>query len=242
MSAILQLKGVTRRYSGLVAVSDVSFDIEQGSITALIGPNGAGKTTTFGMIAGAISPSAGSIHYEGVRIDGVAPERLCAMGIARTFQIVRPLQGMSVIDNVMIGALNRTSNLKIARSNALDLLDRVGLGTKAFEMASNLTLPDRKLLETAKALATGPKLLMLDEVMAGLRPAEADRVMDVLSAVRAEGVTILLIEHVMRVVMAIAQHVIVLNHGELIARGTPSAIVTHPRVIESYLGTKAIHP
>ncbi|MGE0314107.1 MAG: ABC transporter ATP-binding protein [Lautropia sp.] len=234
--SLLEVRGLGRRFKGLVAVSDVSFDVEAGSITALIGPNGAGKTTTFNMIAGALPPSAGSVRFDGRDIVGLAPERLCRLGIARTFQIVRPLTGMSVIENVMVGGLNRGSNLKVARTAARDLLERVGLGPKANAPAATLTLPDRKLLETAKALATGPRLLMLDEVMAGLRPAEADRVVEVLRAMQRDGLTILLIEHVMRVVMAIAQRVVVLHHGELIAQGDPSTVVADPAVVACYLG------
>ena len=237
--SLLEVRNLTRRFAGLVAVDDVSFDVEQGSITALIGPNGAGKTTTFHMIAGALAPSAGSIVFAGRNVVGLTPERLCELGIARTFQIVRPLAGMTVLDNVVVGALNRAPTLAAARELANDLLERIGLGAKAGQPASTLTLPDRKLLEAAKALATQPRLLMLDEVMAGLRPAEADRVTEVLRAFRRDGVTILLIEHVMRVVMAIAEKVIVLHHGETLAEGDPAAIVSDSRVIESYLGRRA---
>jgi branched-chain amino acid transport system ATP-binding protein len=239
---LLEVRDLTRRFAGLIAVNRVSFDVEQGAITALIGPNGAGKTTTFNMIAGALAPSSGSIAFAGQHIVGLAPETLCRLGIARTFQIVRPLTGMSVLDNVVVGALNRAPSLHEARDIARDLIERVGLGAKMDAPASALTLPDRKLLETAKALATQPRLLMLDEVMAGLRPAEADRVIAVLQAARADGVTILLIEHVMRVVMAIAERVVVLNYGEKIAEGDPAAVVSDRRVIESYLGTKAVAP
>jgi branched-chain amino acid transport system ATP-binding protein len=236
---ILEVRNLTKRFAGLVAVDDVSFDVEKGSITALIGPNGAGKTTAFHLIAGALTPSEGSIRFEGREIVGRTPEELCSMGIARTFQIVRPLLGMTVLENVMVGALNRAPKLAEAREVAADLLHRIGLGAKADAPASTLTLPDRKLLETAKALATRPRLLMLDEVMAGLRPSEADRVTAVLHSFRDDGVTILLIEHVMRVVMAIAQKVVVLHHGKALAQGAPAAIAADPRVIESYLGRKA---
>ena len=236
--SLLQVGNLTKRFAGLVAVNDVTFNVEAGTITALIGPNGAGKTTCFNMIAGALAPSSGSVLFDGRDVLGMAPEALCRLGIARTFQIVRPLSGMSVLDNVVVGALVRSKSLHDARTTARDVLDRVGLSAKAEQQASALTLPDRKMLELAKATATRPRLLMLDEVMAGLRPAEADRIVSVLRQLRTEGVTIFLIEHVMRVVMAVAENVVVLHHGEKIADGTPPEVVSNPRVVESYLGRK----
>ena len=236
---ILEVRALTKQFAGLVAVNDVSFEVEHGSITALIGPNGAGKTTCFNLIAGALAATSGQIAFEGRNIGGLPPEALCRLGIARTFQIVRPLTGMSVIDNVVVGALLRCQALPEARRRALDVLGRVGLVVKADVPAAALTLPDRKMLELAKAIATGPKLLMLDEVMAGLRPGEADRITLVLRQLQAEGMTILLIEHVMRVVMALAGKVVVLHHGEKIADGTATAVAADPRVVESYLGIKA---
>jgi len=233
---LLAVRSLTRRFAGLVAVKDVSFEIEAGSITALIGPNGAGKTTCFNLIAGALAPSSGSVEFEGRITTGLAPEQVCARGIARTFQIVRPLAGLSVMENVTVAALLHERTLPSARKHATEVLERLGLAHKAKALASELTLPDRKLLEVAKALATRPRLLMLDEVMAGLRPTEASRLAGVVRELNAEGLTVLLIEHVMRVVMAIAGTVIVLHHGEKIAHGTPEAITADPRVIESYLG------
>lgn len=234
----LQVRALTRQFVGLTAVSNVSFKVESGSITALIGPNGAGKTTCFNMIAGALAPSSGSIEFEGRSILGMPPEAICRIGIARTFQIVRPLAGMSVIDNVVVGALNRVRHLGAARDLAGEVLARVGLDSKRDHTASVLTLPDRKLLELAKALATQPRMLMLDEVMAGLRPNEADRIAAVLRALRAAGVTVFLIEHVMRVVMSLADKIVVLHHGEMIAAGSPAQVAADQRVVESYLGRK----
>src|SRR5213075_1748446 len=206
-------------------------------INGLIGPNGAGKTTIFNMIAGVYSPDTDAIVFNGVEIQGLRPDQICAAGIGRTFQIVKPFAGLTVLDNVMVGAFLRSSTAGDARRVAADIVEKLGLGPKRELPASSLTLPDRKRLEVARALATRPKLLLLDEVMAGLRPTECDQMVEVFRELnRKDGTTILLIEHVMRAVMALAQHVIVLNHGVVIARGTPAEIVRNPAVLECYLG------
>ena len=234
---LLEVRGLTKVYSGLTAVGAVDFAVALGSITALIGPNGAGKTTCFNLIAGAARCTSGSVIFDGHDITGLSPEEACARGIARTFQIVRPLAGMSVLENVVVGALLRQPSVAAAERQAMVVLDCIGLGAKAHASASALSLPERKLLELAKALSTRPRLLMLDEVMAGLRPTEADGIAQVLRDLNADGLTILLIEHVMRVVMAVAQTIVVLHHGEKIAEGRPQQIANDPKVIACYFGS-----
>jgi branched-chain amino acid transport system ATP-binding protein len=234
---ILEVKAISKSFRGLKAVSDASFEIPEGSINALIGPNGAGKTTIFNMIAGVFPPDSGSIVFQGKPIHGLRPDQVCAAGIGRTFQIVKPFAGLSVLENVMVGAFLRETSATGARRAATEILERLQLAPKQDLPASSLTLPDRKRLEVARALATRPKLLLLDEVMAGLRPTETDQIVEVFRDLnRTYGTTILLIEHVMRAVMALAQHIGVLHHGEVIARGTPREIVRNPQVLESYLG------
>jgi len=233
----LQVKNISKSFRGLRAVSDASFEVPAGSINGLIGPNGAGKTTIFNMIAGVYAPDGGEIVFEGRRIDGLRPDQVCAAGIGRTFQLVKPFAGLTVLDNVIVGALQRERTVAGARGHAGSILRKLGLDAKAQLPASSLTLPDRKRLEVARALATRPRLLLLDEVMAGLRPTECDQMVEVFRDInRAEGLTILLIEHVMRAVMALAQHIGVLHHGEVIARGTPEQVVRDPAVLECYLG------
>jgi len=235
--ALLEAKGIGKSFRGLRAVHDASFEIAEGTINALIGPNGAGKTTIFNMIAGVFAPDSGSIVFDGKPIHGLRPDEICKAGIGRTFQIVKPFAGLTVLENVTVGGFLRERTTAGAQRVAMKVLERLNLGAKAHLPASSLTLPDRKRLEVARALATRPKLLLLDEVMAGLRPTECDQIVEVFRDLnRAEGTTILLIEHVMRAVMALAQHVGVLHHGEVIARGAPQEIVRHPAVLECYLG------
>ena len=235
--SLLAVNNISKSFRGLKAVSDASFEITEGSINALIGPNGAGKTTIFNMVAGVFPPDSGSISFQGKPIHGLRPDQICAAGIGRTFQIVKPFAGLSVLDNVMVGGFLRERSAQAARKVALEILDKLQLGAKRDLPASSLTLPDRKRLEVARALATRPRLLLLDEVMAGLRPTECDQMVEVFRELnRRDGLTILLIEHVMRAVMALAQHIGVLHHGEVIARGTPQEIVRNPQVLECYLG------
>ena len=237
MTALLSVNGVTKQFRGLLAVDSVTFDVAGGEIFAVIGPNGAGKTTLFNMVAGMLAPTSGSITFAGERIESLAPDKICRRGIGRTFQIVRPFPALTVEDNVIIGALLHRHDVDDAREHARDVLRRLDLYVKRNQTASSLTLPDRKRLELARALATDPKLLLLDEVMAGLRPTECDQMVEVFRDInRAEGLTILLIEHVMRAVMALAKHIGVLHHGEVIARGTPEQVVRDPAVLECYLG------
>jgi branched-chain amino acid transport system ATP-binding protein len=241
MTALLSLKGVGKRFRGLVAVDDVSFEVPAGELFAVIGPNGAGKTTLFNLIAGAIAPDQGSIVFAGEPIGGLPPDVICRRGIARTFQIVRPFPALTVEDNVVVGALLHNRDVATARQRAQDLLRRLDLFDQRHRIAATLTLPDRKRLEVARALATKPRLLLLDEVMAGLRPTESDRMVAILRDLnRAGGLTIVLIEHVMRAVMALASEVLVLDHGTAIAQGSPEAIVRNPAVVQSYLGAEPV--
>jgi branched-chain amino acid transport system ATP-binding protein len=240
MSALLEVARLSKRFSGLRAVQEVSFSVEEGAIFAVIGPNGAGKTTLFNMIAGVFPPDDGTISFAGERIDGLYPEIVCQRGIGRTFQLVRPFPALTVEDNVIIGALLRRPDVASARAHAHEVLRRLDLFGKRGQSAAALTLPDRKRLEVARALATEPKLLLLDEVMAGLRPTEADRMVAFFTELNRNGLTILLIEHVMRAVMALASRVLVLHHGAAIAEGRPEAVVREPAVVHSYLGAEAL--
>jgi branched-chain amino acid transport system ATP-binding protein len=233
---LLSVEGVSRRFGGLLAVNAASLSADAGSITALIGPNGAGKTTLFSLISGFLKPSAGKVRYAGDDITGEPPHRLARRGIARTFQIVQPFAGLSVRDNILVGAYLRHP----ARAAALEIAEQVGrdvgLGDMLDRPAHALTVAGRKRLELARALATGPKLLLLDEVLAGLNPSEIRDVVPVIRALSASGIALLMIEHVMQAVMSLAEHVFVLAEGRIIAQGSPAQVVADPVVVEAYLG------
>jgi len=234
---LLTVAGVAKGFRGLQAVDAVSFSVAEGEILALIGPNGAGKTTLFNMIAGVFAPDTGAIALAGRSLIGLRPDQICHAGIGRTFQLVKPFANLSVEDNVLVGALNAARTVAPARRHAREVLELVGLADKRRQLAKSLTLPDRKCLEVARALATEPRLLLLDEVMAGLRPVETDRMVAIFRRLNVEtGLSILLIEHVMRAVMALSHRVVVINSGRLICEGQPAEVVRDPRVLECYLG------
>jgi branched-chain amino acid transport system ATP-binding protein len=239
--ALLEVRGVSKAFRGLRAVQDVSFDVAEGAIAAMIGPNGAGKTTCFNVVAGVFPPDAGEVSLGGRRITGMRAHEVCRAGIGRTFQVVKPFQQMTVLDNVVVGALNAAGRVADAEREARRVLALLHLDGKAGTLAASLTLPERKRLEVARAMATRPRLLLLDEVMAGLRPTEVDEMVGVFRRINREtGLTILLIEHVMRAVMALAARVVVLHHGEKICDGAPEAVVRDPAVLECYLGEEAL--
>jgi branched-chain amino acid transport system ATP-binding protein len=237
MTSLLDVQGIAKSFRGLRALHQVSFQLGAGEILAVIGPNGAGKTTLFNLVCGVHAADAGQIRLREQRIDGLRPDQVCARGIGRTFQIVRPFAGLSVLENVVVGALRGERSLLVARERALAILERLSLADKRDQPALTLTLPERKRLELARALATRPVLLLLDEVMAGLRPTECDELVRVLTELQREaGFAVLLIEHVLRAVRALAPRVVVLHHGELIADGPAQQVMGDPAVIACYLG------
>ncbi len=234
--ALIEAEKVTKRFGGLMALREVDFHIDPGEILGLIGPNGAGKTTLFNTVAGVFPPDGGKIRFSGEEIGGLRPYELCHRGIARTFQITKPFLNITVLENMMVGALCKEKDIKAGQRIALEILEFVGLVGKKDLLAASLTLEDRKRLELARALATKPRLLLLDEVMAGLTAKEVEDTLHLIRRVQKEGVTIFLVEHVMKAIMAISHRVMVLHHGEKIAEGTPGEIVRNQQVIDAYLG------
>ena len=233
---ILTVDCVSKTFGGLMAVSDVSFSVQRGEIIGLIGPNGAGKTTLFNVVSGYYAPTRGTVRFDGKEIGGMPPFALAARGIGRTFQVVKPCPGLSVLENVVIAAFLKHPRRADAEAQAWKVLEVTGLADRADEAASSLTLAGRKRLEISKALALEPTFLLLDEVVAGLNPTEVDRTIELILALRARGITILIVEHIMRVIMRISDRLVVLNFGEKIAEGPPAEVAANRAVIEAYLG------
>ena len=234
--AILEIKNVSKFFGGLAANSDVSFSVEEGTIMGLIGPNGAGKTTLFNCITGYYPPSKGEIFFDGKRMNGLDPDKVCMLGMVRTWQKVRPLAKLSVVDNVMVGALARTSSLTVARELAMEQLKVVRMEHRAGFLAGGLPIGERKKLEVARALATQPKLLLLDEVMGGLNPAESEEIIQLILDIKKRGLTQMVIEHDMKAIMRISDRIVVLTSGEKLTEGSPQEVVSNADVISAYLG------
>ena len=241
MTDALVITGLSKRFGGLRAVQDVSFTVKENETLALIGPNGAGKTTSFHLITGFHRADTGSVRAFGKEIVGLKPHDVCAYGLARTFQVAKPFGAMTVLDNVMTGAFLRDRHVAAARDRAREAIEFVGLSARIRTQAKDLTTIDQRRLEMARALATQPKILLLDEVMAGLNPAEIDQAVALIGKLSASGLTIVIVEHVMRAIMAVARHIVVLDHGQKIAEGTPKEIVENPEVVRAYLGSY-VHP
>jgi branched-chain amino acid transport system ATP-binding protein len=236
MSALLEVRGVSRFFGGLAALSDVSFSLEQGEILGLIGPNGAGKTTMFNCVNGFYPPSRGEVFFKGERISGLKPYQICQRGMARTFQVVRPLQRMSTLDNVVASAFLRAKSRRAAVEKAEEVLKFTNLWEVRDMLSKGLPLGLRKRLEIARALATEPELLLLDEACAGLNPSELDESIAIIRRIKERGITIMIIEHHMKVIMSISDRIVVLNNGQKLAEGSPQQISRNPQVIEAYLG------
>jgi branched-chain amino acid transport system ATP-binding protein len=239
--SLLSVKGLTKLFGGLRAVSDLSFEVRQGEILGLIGPNGAGKTTAFSLIAGFIPPSSGEIIFQGESIGGMKPYAVTRKGIARTFQIVKPFKKLTVLENATLAAFLKFASRREAEKEAARILEKVGLGSKQLSLAADLTLSDQKRLEIARALATDPKLLLLDEPMGGLNPTEVEQASQLVRNICRDGVTIIWVEHVLKAIMNVSDRVVVINYGKKIAEGTPQEVVENPEVITAYLGARKDH-
>jgi branched-chain amino acid transport system ATP-binding protein len=233
---VLEIREISKSFGGLKALSEVAFNVRKNEILSVIGPNGAGKTTLFNIISGFYRPDEGEVYLNGIPIHGLRPDEICKMGLTRTFQIVQPFPDLTVLDNVVIGALAHNSRLSRARRKAIEILKLVQLEDRSLVPAKNLTLADKKRLEVAKALATDPQILLMDESMAGLTPSEALRALELIQNLRKSGLTFVLIEHVMEIVMNYSDRIVVLNYGKKIAEGSPRETASNPDVIEAYLG------
>ncbi len=237
--ALLEVQGLTRRFGGVRAVSGLGFGVERGEILGLIGPNGAGKTTVFNLVTGFVRPTSGEIRFEGRSVVGLRPHDVAERGIARTFQVTKPFSGLSVLENVTLAAFLRHRRRSDAEARASEVLERMGLLAMAGSLASQLTLMEQKRLETARALATDPRLVLLDEPMGGLNASEVEAASALVAQIRAGGVTVILVEHVMKAIMRVSDRVVVINHGEKIAEGPPRQVVEDPAVVAAYFGKRA---
>jgi branched-chain amino acid transport system ATP-binding protein len=238
MAALLEIRGLSKRFGGVFASRDVSFDVDAGAIVGLIGPNGAGKTTLFNLATGFLMPDAGEVRFDGREVTGLRPDVLSRRGIARTFQILKPFARLTVEENVMVGALARGDSMSQARATAQRWLEAVGIGHKAADLARNLSTGQRKRLEMARAMATRPRLLLLDELTGGVDQQSIPGLTELVARLRGEGITLLVIEHNMRVIMSLADKVVFLHLGEKLAEGTPTEIARHPAVVDLYLGNR----
>jgi branched-chain amino acid transport system ATP-binding protein len=227
---------LVKHFGGLAAVNGVSFEVNEGEIFGLIGPNGSGKTTLFNLISGFHKPTSGGVYFMDKRIDGLKPHKINRLGLVRTFQVVKPLKRMTVEDNVIAAAFARAGSLREARQIALETIEFCGLTKRKEMLAKSLTIGDRKRLEITRAMATGPKLILLDETFAGLNPSEQDEAIGLIRKIKASGVTIIIVEHIMKVIMSISDRVHAINFGQTLTEGTPSQVVSHPGVVEAYLG------
>jgi branched-chain amino acid transport system ATP-binding protein len=238
---LLEVHNITKRFGGLVAVNDLSLSVNKGEILGMIGPNGAGKTTAFNMISGYYKPDEGQVIFDGHNITKRRPDQVCKLGLTRTFQVVKPFPQLSVLDNVIVGAYNRTNSKREAQQKAHEILDFLGMSNMTGQLAGGLSVAGRKRLEIAKVLATDPKMILLDEAMAGLRPKETDEIIELVRQISQQGVALLLVEHVMKVIMSLADRIVVIYQGEKIAEGEPQAVVQNRAVIDAYLGEEAAH-
>jgi len=238
--ALLSVQNVTKKFSGLTAVNAVTLEVDEGQIVGVIGPNGAGKTTLFNCIAGALPPTSGSINFAGHEIAGKKPYEICRLGVTRTFQVVKPFASKTVLYNTMVGAFATTNHIREAEQKAMEVLAFLGMEKKKDVFARSLTLPERKQLELARALATEPKLLLLDEVMAGLRPGEVTEMLPVIRKINEAGVTIVIVEHIMQAIMNLSEKIYVISFGKKIAEGAPLDVVADEEVVKAYLGDEYV--